>query len=84
MTPQTTDPRAQREAGRTGGNTGHPNHTTHAPVFNGDGFRCAWCGEWHPWSAVELFDGPRRWCPTCGDAFERIVNPPVYYAGDRR
>ncbi len=34
MNPQMTDPRAQREAGRTGGNTGHPKHTTSAPMFN--------------------------------------------------
>lgn len=80
MTPKTC-PRPVDETGYAGGNLGRMNHTTSAPTFNGDGFRCCMCGDWHPWSAVELFDGARRWCPTCGDAYERIVNPPEYHAG---
>ena len=79
MTTKTTDPRAQPQAGRTGRNTVPRNHSTSARTFNG--FACAWCGCWHPWSSVELFDGPRRWCPSCGDAFERICNPPIFVEG---
>ena len=89
MNLQTTDPRAQREAGRTGGHSGHPNHTTSAPWFNGNWFRCCWCGAFFPWSGVGAFTplGPGRalrWCDDCADAYEQLANPPVYYAGDRR
>jgi len=49
-----------------------------------DGFICCWCAAWFPWSGVGAFTplGPGRalrWCDSCADTFERIVNPPTFW-----
>lgn len=81
-------PRPAGMAGNAGGQSGRLHHSTPAPVFNGD-FRCAWCGVFFPWAGVGAFTplGPGRalrWCDDCADAYERLADPPVYYAGGSR
>jgi len=82
MTLETTDPRAQPQAGRAGRNTVHRNHSTSATRLNG--FACCFCGCWHLWSGLGAFDPPRRlkWCDTCADLYERLCNPPIFLEGE--
>lgn len=37
------------------------------------GFWCAFCGFWHPWSEVAAFDLPRRFCPSCVAILDAIA-----------
>ena len=67
-----------------GGLSGHLNHITSAPWFNG--FACAWCGTWFPWGQVGAFTPTRpgralRWCDDCADAYEQLANPPIFVEG---
>ena len=49
-----------------------PHKALSLPANHPEGFSCAWCGNFSPWSRMAAFDAKLKFCQVCYDAMEAL------------